>query len=235
MNKISKSKNICTECNIKKGIFSNIFNIIICGDCKNKNKYYLITKTNAKKEYLLNDNDLIDIPFINKNSSYGPATYYSKENLLNYLSIKHDIKINDVHNYIENKKREKELLKQEKQNRINEKKEIKKLKRRDNLINALSNYKLNIRNDSQLCKNYIDGSNEYTIKEIVQRMCQMKYLYDYCHMNDCKDIAYESYTEELKAGYYPDMNVSEHAELIALSKYSNNKYPDIFPWMKDNE
>lgn len=230
---MSKTKNICYECNIKKGTFSIIFNIIICGECKNKNKYYLITKTDAKKEYLLNDNDLIDIPFINKNSSYGPATYYTKENLFNHICIKHDIKIDEIDNFIDNKIRENKLLKQEKQNRINEKKELKKIKRRDSLINALSKYKLVLRSDSHLCKNYIDGSNEYNLKEIVNRMCMMKYLYSYCHMDECKDIAYENYIEEINAGYYPDMSVSEHAELIALSKYSNNKYPDIFPWMKD--
>ncbi len=149
--------------------------------------------------------------------------------------MKQNIKITDVDSYIKNKIREKEILKQEKQIRINEQKEIKKINRRDKLQNELSKYKLEIRNDSLLCKNYIDGSNEYNIKEIAKRMCEMKYLYNYCHMNECKDIAYKSYIEEINAGYFPDMSVSEHAELIALSKYSNNKYPDIFPWMKDSK
>jgi hypothetical protein len=58
-----------------------------------------------------------------------------------------------------------------------------------------------------------------------------KYLYEYCHMNECRNIAYEHYRAEKEAGYYPDMSVSEHAEMIALEKYSNGKYPDTFPWL----
>jgi len=232
MNKINKT---CIECKVKKGKLSNNFNIIICNNCKIHDKYLLITKTNAKKKYLLKDDDLINLPSINKNSSYGPATYYTKENLLNYMCIKYNILILDVENYIQNKKQEKEFKKQEKQNTITQQNELKKITRRNKLISALAEYKLDLRSDSQLCKKYIDGSNEYNIQNIVQRMCEMKYLYDYCNMNECCDEAYERYNDELNAGYFPDMSVSEHGEIIALSKYSNNKYPDIFPWMKDNK
>ena len=62
-------------------------------------------------------------------------------------------------------------------------------------------------------------------------MCEMKYLYEYCHMDECRQIAYEEYLAEKNDGYYPDMSVSDRAEMIALDKYSNGKYPEIFPWL----
>ena len=104
-------------------------------------------------------------------------------------------------------------------------------KRKNRLINELGKYKLDLRDDSVLCQNYIHGNKKYDLDEIVLRMCEMKYLYEYCHMDECRDIAYEQYKAEKDAGYYPDMSVSEHAEMIALNKYSNGKYPDTFPWL----
>ena len=58
----------------------------------------------------------------------------------------------------------------------------------------------------------------------------MKYLFDYCHMNECQNLAYDEFNEELRAGYYPDRSVFEIAEDMALSKYSNGHYPCVFPW-----
>lgn len=63
-------------------------------------------------------------------------------------------------------------------------------------------------------------------------MCEMKYLFEYCHMDDCKQEAYEEYIEELNAGYFLDCSVFERAEEIALNKYSNGYYPAIFPWQE---
>lgn len=89
---------------------------------------------------------------------------------------------------------------------------------------------LELRSDSNLCKKYIDGDVK-DLQGVVKRMCQMKYLYDYCHMDECHEIAYEQQCDELNAGYFPDCSVSDQAELIALRKYSNGKYPDNWPWM----
>ena len=58
----------------------------------------------------------------------------------------------------------------------------------------------------------------------------MKYLFEYCHMDECKQIAYENQRDELRAGYFPDCSVFDDAEYIALNKYSNGKYPSVFPW-----
>lgn len=94
----------------------------------------------------------------------------------------------------------------------------------------MNKYKLTLRNDSKLCTGYINGTiKDLTCKQIAVRMCQMKYLYDYCHMNDCCEEAYESQQEEYRAGYLPDCTVFEQAELIALHKYGN--YPNVWPWL----
>jgi len=51
------------------------------------------------------------------------------------------------------------------------------------------------------------------------------------HMDECREEAYQENVETLRAGYFPDMTVSENAEYIALKKYSNGEYPRVFPWM----
>jgi hypothetical protein len=61
-------------------------------------------------------------------------------------------------------------------------------------------------------------------------MCQMKYLFEYCHMDECKSEAYDDYNEELRAGYYPDCSVFDRAEDLALNRYSNGHYPVVYPW-----
>jgi hypothetical protein len=50
-------------------------------------------------------------------------------------------------------------------------------------------------------------------------------------MDECREEAYQENVETLRAGYFPDMTVSENAEYIALKKYSNGEYPRVFPWM----
>ena len=54
-------------------------------------------------------------------------------------------------------------------------------------------------------------------------------------MIECKHDAYISQQKEIKAGYFPDCSVFDEAEYIALNKYSNGKYPDIYPWQKNND
>lgn len=57
--------------------------------------------------------------------------------------------------------------------------------RRNNLIDALQEYKLELRDDSKLCHGYINGTiKTHTIPQIVERMCQMKFLYEYCDFDN---------------------------------------------------
>lgn len=62
----------------------------------------------------------------------------------------------------------------------------------------------------------------------------MKYLYDYCNIHECYQIAYDNQQDELKAGYFPDCSVFEQAEDIALKKYGlkNGEYSDEWPLLE---
>ena len=77
--------------------------------------------------------------------------------------------------------------------------------------------------DSKLCEGYIDGTiKDWTVEKIAERMCQMKYLFDYAGM--------EYQKEEFENGYFPDMTVFEQAEDSALRKIGG--YPKKWPWLK---
>jgi hypothetical protein len=101
--------------------------------------------------------------------------------------------------------------------------------RRKELIEKLAEYKLKLRTDSKLCDKYIK-EGDIDIDDVVERMCQMKYLYDYCDMASACIEAEEAQAEELNAGYFPDCTVFEQAEMIALEKKGGD-YPSIYPWM----
>ena len=242
---VSKSKN-CIECisnNIsnKASLYTKL-KLILCSPCRQLDKYTLITKTKSKTEYLLNDEDLIGLVSISAKITYGIATYYKKLDLIDKACCKFNTTPNELTTTINNIKNDKDYKKEEKKKKRIEKETINKNIRKDKLILALQNAGLELRSDSVLCQTYIDGkcdnkknsnnsnNNNTTIEKIVKRMCQMKYLYEYCHMEECKDIAYEEYNNELKAGYYSDFTVSESAEYMALNKYSKSVYPVIFPW-----
>lgn len=227
MNKIDKS---CIECK-NKGRKSVYFNFYLCLECRTRDKYTLMTKTNAKKKYLLKDKELDDIDKIIGNSSYGPATYFTITNIKQYLCEKYNLFPDQLDDFMTELIYQKNIKAEIRKKKSDENKKIKINKRKNKLINELNKYKLQLRNDSVLCQKYIDGVSDYDLDEFVLKMCEMKYLYEYCHMGECRNIAYEHYISEKEAGYYPDMSVSEHAEMIALEKYSNGKYPDTFPWL----
>ncbi len=67
----------------------------------------------------------------------------------------------------------------------------------------------------------MEKQKKMKIQDIVERMCQMKYLFEYCHMDECKEKALEEQRETLEAGYIPDCSVFDEAEIMALDKYSN--------------
>lgn len=106
------------------------------------------------------------------------------------------------------------------------------IKRRKELIEELSKYKLELRDDSKLCQNYIENTlNKYywTLKRVVNRMCEMHYLYNYADMEKCLDEAREDHISQLEAGFIPDTDIFYEAERLALK---NRSYPTKWPWME---
>jgi hypothetical protein len=220
-----KQVKLCVECN-NIGKQNTTLNLILCNNCKNLHKYTLISKTNSKKLYYLKDADINNLKSFTKNTSYGIGTFYIESDIINAFCNKYNT---DIHNYqkvIDNIINEKKIKMEKKlQNSINKKNERKQI-----LINKLKSRGLSFRKDSVLCEKFINGDKSLNINDVVNRMCQMKYLFEYCHMNNCKDEVYKEQQEEFEAGYFPDCSVFDQAEYIALSKYSNNEYPDKFPW-----
>jgi hypothetical protein len=105
--------------------------------------------------------------------------------------------------------------------------------RKKELEDKLKSRGLEFRSDSALCAKYVEGTTDLNIEFIVNRMCQMKYLYEYCYMNDIKSLVYNRhYIFANRANTYikSENNVSLIAEKEALDIYSCGKYPEIYPW-----
>lgn len=56
-------------------------------------------------------------------------------------------------------------------------------KRKDDLEIALSKMGLVLRDDSKICAQFINGSEDYSVEEIVQMMCRARLFHEYCEWN----------------------------------------------------
>ena len=208
--------------------------IYLCKICSESDKYKLLYKTDIKIRYFLTDDELEDIDRydIQGRNGYPDMKLYKISDVKDIFCSKYSIDRNDenaINNKMEELQKKKEERIIEKKEKAKKKKEELSKKRKTKLVQSLKKYGLVLRNDSKLCNGYIDGTiTDWTIDQIVNRMCQMKYLYDYCHMDKCYQEAYEAQQDEFNAGYFPDCSVFEQAELIALEKYGN--YPAKWPW-----
>jgi hypothetical protein len=225
---------ICVECknNEIETSWDSLRNIYLCIDCKDSNKYKLICKTDIRKEYFINPNLMTECINYTK-SVYGhkyETILYRICDVLDKFCIHYNIDRDDEEVII-HKLEELERKRDNRRMKIRETMENKRNKRKQEIINGLAKYKLELRNDSKLCQGYIDNTiKDWTINEIVNRMCQMKYLFDYCNMDYYLGKAYQFQKDEINDGYYPDCSVFEKAELMALKKVK--KYPKEWPWMK---
>ena len=94
---------------------------------------------------------------------------------------------------------------------------------------ALESVGAEIRSDSSLCRNYIEN-NMGQVEQIVKRMCEMKYLFEYHHdMPKYLQRAREEHDNTLAAGYFPDTTVLDDAESGVMR---GRRYPRMwcFPW-----
>jgi hypothetical protein len=214
----------CVECK-KMGRYCEIRNQTLCDVCKKLDKYELLTKTVSKNDYLLNDGDLSKLTSYHATCRHGPVTFYAKRDVINASCDKYGVPEEDIFEEIRNIKHEKNEIRQEKSL-------TRQTSRKKSLVKALEKAGVAFREDSALSAKYINGCRDLTIAFIVKRMSQMKYLYDYCHMAECRQQAYQEQQEEYEAGYFPDVPLMDAAERIALQLYSNGHYPDVFPWQQ---
>ena len=222
--------NKCVECLIKRGTERSKIKVVLCKDCSKLEKYQVICTTKAKNTYFIKDSDIEDLDYMEGHTGYSYGFYYYVTEIKNVACRVHNTTLENLPNVLARLQTEKTTrIERRKQNGI-ERRNTASEKRKTKLIKALNVMGLELRSDSNLCKKYIDGDVK-DLQGVVKRMCQMKYLYDYCHMDECREIAYEQQCDELNAGYFPDCSVSDQAEGIALRKYSNGKYPDNWPWI----
>ena len=179
-----------------------------------------ITKTNAIQEYFLSSEDLSQLNGVEKRNPHGrkyPMTLYAKDEIMELLKYKyntHSIEI--VEEKLLELKKNKESRKQSRRNAIIEKRN----KRKEQLTFELQKVGLHLREDSKLCQRFIDGSiKDKSIPWIVHRMCQVKYLYDYCHMKD----RLREFKHTHGYIYFEEM------EDIILQEIGG--YPNVFPWI----
>jgi hypothetical protein len=194
--------------------------------------YYTLTK--CKELFFLNDNELSQIKYIdcrNPHHRQSLMKLYHKNDVLDFLKNKYETNSMEV---IDQHIQEIKQIKDERKQKRLSNKQSKKEKRKYDLLDALNQYGLTLRSDSKLCKGYLEGKIKDTksnLDFIVERMCQMKYLFEYCDMKNEIEKAKKEQQEEWNDGYFPDISVFDHAELNILRRI--NTYPKIFPWMEN--
>lgn len=218
--------NPCIKCHKKEGKHHKVFDIVLCKKCQELPKYTLICKTIAKTSYHLTEKDLTKI-----------STWYEVQNPhYRRASNMKLCTITDVRKVARQKYKciDKELdkicesLTEQKENKKNMHPEnIKREIRQFELVNALQSKGLKLRPDSKLCYGYIEGTiTDWTIDAIVERMCQVKYLFDYCKLSSYFSEAYK-----IQRSNYDTDSVFDIAEQLALKEHG--PYPKFYPWMNN--
>ena len=123
----------------------------------------------------------------------------------------------------------------EKRNRAKVREENKRLregkkKRKADLLSALSKKGLELREDSRLCKEFIENeSRDYSLGEIVTKMVEMRFFFEYTDYERIRDRMKReeilSQRELFGRGFYPvDMDeISESAKSEALARYKGDR------------
>jgi hypothetical protein len=177
--------NKCVECLQKRGTERSKIKVVLCKDCSKLEKYQVICTTKAKNTYFIKDSDIEDLDYMEGHTGYSYGFYYYVNDIKNVACRVHNTTLENLPNVLALLQTEKTArIERRKQNGI-ERRNTATEKRKTRLIKALNIMGLELRSDSNLCKKYIDGDVK-DLQGVVKRMCQMKYLYDYCHMNECR-------------------------------------------------
>jgi ribosomal protein L13E len=220
--------------------------LYLCETCAESEEYKLEYKSHIKDKYFINPIKLEGLPTITHYIHRQDATLYKLSDILDVFCAEYNVNrgskflIEAELESLKNKKAEKKAKREEDRVKKLEKmysspKYIKAQEecalfhhnRKVKLIEALKKYGLELRSDSKLCQQYIDGVNELSIDEIVERMCEMKYLFDYCNMKHYLDYVH---THKHKFKY---SDLFTEAEILALG---DKDYCEDgkWPWLKNN-
>jgi hypothetical protein len=223
------AQRMCIKCNHRDGIPNDLFDVRICRFCREDKEYKTICKGTAKKNYYLTDKDLDELKCVYaKNPHYrsGPAmTIYAEKDVVRAFCDKYEVEAGAAMT------EKLDWLQQQRDQRgktIKDGKKKNRDARRKELTEAMTKCGLKIRGDSQLCSGYIDGTiKDWSVDAVVHRMCQVKYLFDYCDIDSCfEEAKRRRYQWELY-----DEPLFDIAEDIALERHGG--YPKVFPWLKE--
>jgi hypothetical protein len=221
-----RKQTVCQHCWLQNGKQDNLFNLILCTECKKKPKFGKIPKTTAIKQYYLNEKELEEIDCIYvQNPMFRNASQmvlYKTVDVISVFCKKYSTTENNIDQVTQELQNKKNQQKVKRLQTFNEKKE----QRKNELLEALTKRKLpGIRNDSKLCEGYINGTldkkEKWTPQQIAHRMCQMKYLNEYCD--------FDKWYEEVRHDGYC-RNIFDEAEMLAIHHTETKKYPIVFPW-----
>ena len=222
----------CNECHTNPGKPIRFIDAPVCVQCSELPKYNFITKTDAKNEYLVKDEDLNGLVFHQVKSSYGRNAYaslYNKLDIMQKACERYSTTLEELSGVLEINKQEKQNKSAARRMKMQENRNAREAPRRNQLIDNLRVAGLELRADSKLCQMYIEGKID-NLAQVVRRMCEIRYLYEYCHMDECRNAAYQQMREELAILGHSNFSVQDMAEEIALRKYAGGRYPAVFPW-----
>jgi len=239
--KIPKTR-ICEECDAEGPTKLNkVYDIRLCEECQTLEEYKTIYKTLAKEKFFLTDKDIADCDhvYIKRGGGYHDICLYKYTDIVGIFCTKYQVNPFDE---AEIRYRRSEIadVKSVAKAKRELNAEAKQTARKKELVKELRKYKLTLRPDSKLCEAYINGkSKKWTKKEIAQRMCQMRYLYDYCEMDWYVRKVRAQVTEARREGYGEFVSPEEQFEMAeqrALEKHGpKGSYPKKWPWMAESD
>lgn len=232
INYYRKIHKLCMNCG-RHGAELHFPSYILCKKCTKKNEYKLISRESAHIKYGVNDNELLKIKnIVRANYNYNRRPEYPKKY---YLEREVRLMINEpllaerklmmpessfCRNYYSREARE--------DYDVYGLEDDKKRKRRNELMMALKKYGLTLREDSIICNKYICGNIEKNIDEIVEKMCTMKYLFEY---TDYSNIMRKLMIKKR----YTFVAYNNH-EFRAIGKKqaledTDGNWPESWPWL----
>lgn len=221
----------CDECHTNPGKSIRFIDYPVCEPCSQLPRYNFITKSDAKEDYLVKDEDLNGLDAHQVSSRYGSrqfALLFNKLDIMHKSCERHSTTLEELSSVLESKKQDKYAKSLARKMKIQENRNMREALRREQMIDALRVVGLELRDDSKLCQLYIEGKTD-NLSQIVRRMGEMRFLYEYCHMEECRDEAYKNMREERDLFGHCDTTVQDIAESIALAKYSRGQYPEVLP------
>lgn len=231
----SFSETLCDDCNDAKGRENEFFAKRLCESCFTDEKYTMICKSNAKKQYYLSDADLEDLQSIEKKNPHYrsgcPMILYCKVDVIDVFKNKYCVvEEEDVQNILARLADDRNR----RSTKIRDTKNTKREQREIALTEALQEEGLELRSDSRLCKQYIDGTLDASIPHIVEIMCEMKYLHEYCDMHEAYVQAREYFH---KHGIHRFERYDRELENLAIdialeqNPECKGRFPDQWPWL----